>query len=150
MAVTQQLGTTRLFPFPKCPCCQRTNCLYAAWRKFSLLRPLSSTKKSSLYRIAISKTLPFKTSCANKRVVVIHARLDLVQHLFSSCVGIIMQCPHMHHSGRSPLGGGFGGSNPSPPGISPFTISAKAAGCRLNNSRANLLNCSTFKPSTRF
>ena len=114
-----------------------------------LLRALFSTEKSSLYRIAISKTLPFKTSCANKGVV-IHAHLDLVQHLFSSCVGIIMQCPHLHHSSRSLSGGGFGGSNPSPPGISPFAIPAKAAGCHLNNSIANLLNCSTFKPSTRF
>ena len=39
---------------------------------------------------------------------------------------------------------------PSPAGISPLTMSPKAAGCLRSSSKANVLNCSMLKPSTRF
>lgn len=149
MAFTQQLGTTTRFPCPSLPCCQSTNCLYAACRKFSLFRASSPASISSLYRIWISSMFPSNTICWNNGFVVIHALTLLVQHLFSDGVGIIMHKPHLHQSGEfrpssvancSGCPGGFMF------GISPLTKSANTAGWRLSSSTARRRTAPSTSP----
>ena len=103
------------------------------------------TSTSSLYLMAISSTLPSRTSCWNRGVVDMHGISLGLQHLFSSCVRITIQCPQLHHSGLlfSAAGGG-GGSAPGP-GCgctfwinSALTKSANTAGCLLSSSKASL------------
>ena len=77
-------------------------------------------------------------------------RTILVQHLFFSCVGITTQFLHLHQSGVSLPGGGSGLGCPSPATISPFTISAKAAGCLRSSSMASLRSGSIPRPPTKF
>jgi hypothetical protein len=153
MAFTQQLGTTLLFPCPSHPCCQRTNCLYAACRKFSLFRGCSIARISSLYLIATSKMFPSNTIWWNNGFLVMHSRTLWVQHLFSTCVGMATHNPHLHQlgellsSGGPVFSGGTGGST-FIAGNSPFTKSANIAGWRLSNSTARRLTVPSFKPFT--
>ena len=151
MARTQQLGTTLLLPWPKRPCCHKTYCLYAVCLKFSLFRGWSRTRTSSLYLMAISSTLPSKTSCWKRGVVEMHGIFLIQQHLFSACVGMILHSPHLHQSGVS-SGVGVPG-----PGcgwtcmfISPFTKSANTAGCLRKSSKASLWRTSKLRFSTKF
>ena len=153
MAMTQQLGTTLRFPWPKRPCCQKTYCRYAACLKFSLFWGCSITRTSSRYLIAKSRTLPSKTRCWKRAVLDMHAIFVLQQHLFSSCVGITRHNPQLHQSGVSPaVGWDAPGSDCGWPctAIYPFTKSAKTAGCLLNSSTASLRRTSTSRLSTKF
>ena len=121
--------------------------------------------------MAISSTLASNTNCVNRGFAVIQGLSVLVQHLFSSCVGIGLQFWQLHQSGTSFGGPGSGSWSESPgsgwsgsgtgegslPGSlirtptcnSPLAISAYTAGWRLKSSTASARSLTSLSLSTR-
>ena len=121
--------------------------------------------------MAISSTLASNTNCVNSGFVVIQGLSVLVQHLFSSCVGIGLQLWQLHQSGTSfggpgseswseSPGSGLSGSGTgegslsgslmgTPTCNSPLAISAYTAGWRLKSSTASARSWTSLSLSTR-
>lgn len=92
---------TRRFPAPKCPCCQRINCRYPAWRLLRLKSSSSPAARTScLYRRATIKTNGSRTIRSKSGKVERQLEGVCLQHTLSSSVGISRHLLHIHQLGE--------------------------------------------------